>query len=244
MDVEQAEVDWFPVSGFLSLIGGGLHPNRPHVLPSGQKFPADSANCGGDTQLLPSSRSQRKPAPPISTGEALHLEMKFRLTALGGVLPGASRRNEQTRFRSKQLKSLLVWKQTVWSPREQSKGVETTWLHGLLSRGHLCGPASQLCLTWPSTNPGFPQAWAGPCLFLHPWKLEGFTVKTINKCLNSKPLCTLTQLQEQVLDGFSPSLRELAVGFLRPPTFPNLFLILAAEMSPHRESCEPVQSVP
>ena len=101
MDVEQAEVDWFPVSGFLSLIGGGLHPNRPHVLPSGQKFPADSANCGGDTQLLPSSRSQRKPAHPISTGEALHLEMKFRLTALGGfegkpVDEGTTRRGTDT----------------------------------------------------------------------------------------------------------------------------------------------------
>ena len=111
-------------------------------------------------------------------------------------------------------------------------------------------PFKSRALVWPSlpTLPhlAFHQSWlpgllvASPHLFLHPWKLEGFTVKSINNCLNSKPLCMLTQLQEQVQDGFSPSLRELAEGFLRPPTFPNLFLILAAEMSPLRESCGPV----
>lgn len=51
-----------------------------------------------------------------------------------GVLSGASCRVEQPGFRSKQLKSLLVWKQTVWSSREQSKGVETTGFMAFKSR--------------------------------------------------------------------------------------------------------------
>ena len=50
--------------------------------------------------------------------------------------------------------------------------------------------------------------------------------------------------QGHVLDGLPPSHGALAVGFQRPPTCPNVFLILAAEMSPHRKLHGQVQSVP
>ena len=69
-------------------------------------------------------------------------------------------------------------------------------------------------------------------------------MKTINNCLNLNPLCMLLPPQGHVLDGLPPSHGALAVGFQRPPTCPNVFLILAAEMSPHRKLHGQVQSVP
>lgn len=95
--------------------------------------------------------------------------------------------------------------------------METPLLCGLLSLGHLCGPASLILLP---TNPDFKaHSMHNPPLFLISCELEVCNVKTINNHLN-----TWSPSREYILGRVHSSQRELEVDFLRVCTFPTFFL--------------------